>query len=196
LYLVPKVAKDNRIKLTVVRERQTIDLSVPVRRDRNLVLPSLNGGYPRYFIYGPMVFLQATQENTLILGASSTWNQLMMVLKSPLLMRIMDQRAYDGEEIVTLGQGLLPHRTSKGCRVLGYSVVTHVNGAAVRNLAHLVELLRDAKGEFLVIDLAGRSPPLVFRREETLKATDEILSDEGIRKQCSDDLEKIWHARK
>ena len=53
-----------------------------------------------------------------------------------------------------------------------------------------MELLRDAKGEFLTIDLAGASPPLVFRREEILKATEDILSDEGVRKQYSDDLEE------
>jgi hypothetical protein len=67
---------------------------------------------------------------------------------------------------------------------------------AVRNLAHLVELLRDAKDEFLTIDLAGLAAPMVFRRDEALKATDDILSDEGIRKQYSDDLEKVWHPAK
>ena len=43
---------------------------------------------------------------------------------------------------------------------------------------------------FLTVDLAGSSPPVVFRRQEILDATDEILSDEGVRKQYSDDLEK------
>ena len=66
----------------------------------------------------------------------------------------------------------------------------------MRNLAHLVELLRDAKGEFLTIDLAGAGAPLVFRREEVLKATEDILSDEGVRKQYSDDLESVWHGGK
>ena len=51
-------------------------------------------------------------------------------------------------------------------------------------------------GEFLTIDLAGRAPPIVFRREESLKATEDILSDEGIRRQFSDDLETVWHPHK
>ena len=32
-------------------------------------------------------------------------------------------------------------------------------------------------------------------REEVLKATEDILSDEGIRKQYSDDLEGVWHPK-
>jgi hypothetical protein len=60
----------------------------------------------------------------------------------------------------------------------------------------VVELLRDAQGEFLSIDLAGGTAPLVFRRGEMLKATEEILADEGIRKQYSDDLEGVWHRAK
>jgi len=167
-----------------------------VRTDPNLVIPYLLGKYPRYFVYGPMVFMQANQEHVLWLESSPVWSMLLMMSESPLVARDMAQRAFDGEEIVTLGYNLLPHRTSKGYRSVSYSVVTGVNGTAVRNLAHLVELLRDAKGEFLTIDVAGRSSPLVFRREEALKATDDILSDEGIRKQCSDDLEAIWRPHK
>ncbi len=74
--------------------------------------------------------------------------------------------------------------------------MTHVNGTAVRNLDHLVELLRDAKDEFLTFDLAGMDSPLVFRRGEMASATDDILCDESIRKQYSDDLEKVWHPEK
>jgi len=57
-------------------------------------------------------------------------------------------------------------RTSKGYRLPPFSVVTHLNGTAVKNLAHLVEIIRDAKDEFLTVDLAGSSPPVVFRRQE------------------------------
>ncbi len=195
-YFVPKLAKDGRIKLTILRDRKSIEANVPVRTDPNLVVPFLSGNYPRYFVFGPMVFMPATQDHVLSLITSPGWGALLMMAQSPLLARQMDQRAFDGEEIVTAGYSLLPHRTSKGYRPTGYSVVTHVNGTAVRNLAHLVEMLRDAKGEYLTIDLAGRSPPLVFRREEVRKATEEILADEGIRKQCSEDLESIWHSRK
>ena len=57
-------------------------------------------------------------------------------------------------------------------------------------------MIRNAKDEFLTIDVAGTGSPMVFRREEIFKATDEILSDEGVRKQYSDDLESVWHRGK
>jgi len=193
-YLVPKLAKDGHVKLTVFRDRKTADLSAPVRAEAKLLVPFLKGEYPRYFIYGPMVFSQATQD--LVFGLAGSWASRMTMVKNPLLGRAMDQPAFAGEEIVTLGVGLRPHRTSKGYSPPPFSVVTHVNGTAVRNLAHVVELLRDAKGEFLTIDLAGRSGPLVFRREEVLKATEDVLTDDSIRKQYSDDLEPIWHPKK
>jgi hypothetical protein len=37
---------------------------------------------------------------------------------------------------------------------------------------------------------------LVFRREEVLKASEDILSDEGVRKPYSDDLEDVLHPKK
>ena len=48
----------------------------------------------------------------------------------------MDPPAFAGEEIVTLGYRLFPHTTSKGYTPDPFSVVTHVNGTAVRNLVH------------------------------------------------------------
>ena len=108
----------------------------------------------------------------------------------------MGHPAFEGEEIVTLGAGLLPHKTAKGYTLAPFSVVSRLNGKPVRNLAHLVELVRDCKDEFLTIDLAGDGSPLVFRRREILQATEDILADEGVRKQCSDDLERVWHPAK
>ncbi len=57
-------------------------------------------------------------------------------------------------------------------------------------------LLRDAKEEFLVVELVGPTEPLVFRRAEVLQVTEDILADEGIRKQYSDDLENVWRKAK
>jgi S1-C subfamily serine protease len=189
-YLIPKLAKDGRVRLSIVRDRKTSEIEVPVRSDGNLVMPPLMGKYPRYFVYGPMVFMAASQDLAARLAGSSAG--ALTVSQSPLLPRFLDHPAFEGEEIVTLGAALLPHKTSKGYTPPPFSVVTKVDGRAVRNLVHLVELLRDAKGEFLTIDLAGPTCPLVFRREEALRATEEILSDEGIRKQYSDDLEGVW----
>jgi hypothetical protein len=195
-YLVPKLAKQDRVKLTIFRDGKLSDVEVPLRPDQDLVMPFLLGKYPRYFLCGPMIFMPASQDLTVRLVADGRWASMLMMTRSPLLAREMDHPAFDGEEIVTMGYGLLPHKTSKGYKLPPFSVVSHINGTAVRNLTHVVELIRDAKGEFLTIDLAGSCPPVVFRREEILKATEDILSDEGVRRQYSDDLESVWHPAK
>jgi hypothetical protein len=143
-----------------------------------------------------MVFMPASQELMARLTASTWAASMLMVNQSPLVARAMDHPAFQGEEIVTLGYGLLPHKTAKGYSLSPFSVLSRLNGTPVRNLAHLVELVRDAKGEFLTIDLAGEGSPLVFRRQEILQATEDILADEGVRKQYSDDLERVWHPKK
>jgi S1-C subfamily serine protease len=198
LYFVPKLAKEGRVKLTIVRDRKSLDVQVPVRCDGNYVMPYLMNRYPRYFVYGPMVFMPAYQDLAVRLAYyGKSWVWMLVTTQSPLLSRETDHPAFNGEEIVTIGYRFLPHKTAQGYHIGSYSVVSRVNGTAVRNLAHLVELLRDAKGEFLTIDLAGAAnPSLVFRRDEVVKATEDILSDEGIRKQYSDDLEPVWHPKK
>jgi S1-C subfamily serine protease len=192
-YLIAKLAKNGTIKTTILRDGKTLDVDVPVRPDANLVMPYLMDKYPRYFVFGPMVFSAASQE--LALGVSS-WGASLAKARNPLVARVVDHPAFEGEEIVTLGMGLLPHKTSKGYELPPFSIVSRINGVAVRNLAHVVEIIRDAKEEFLTVEIAGENVLLVFRRAEILAATDDILSDEGIRKQYSDDLEAVWHAKK
>ena len=57
-----------------------------------------------------------------------------------------------------------------------------VNGIPVKNLNHLVEILRDSKDEFITIECDSRfSETMVFPRAQMLAATDEILTDNGVR---------------
>ncbi len=61
-YLVQKTVRDGRVPLTVVRGGRTLEVRVPAPTSRPLLIPDLNGGYPRYFIYGPVVFSAATAQ--------------------------------------------------------------------------------------------------------------------------------------
>ncbi len=188
-YLVPKLARDGRVRLSVWRDRKPIDVDLPVRDHKDYVMPPLLDKYPRYFIFGPMVFTQVTQD---LAGPISSYALYTSFYRSPLAPRLFKPPAFAGEEIVALTT-LLRHKTSKGYSPPAVSVVAKVDGTKVRNLAHLVELLRDAKGEFVTVECVGPVEPLVFRRAEDVAATEEILSDESIRKQYSDDLEAVWH---
>ena len=71
-----------------------------------------------------------------------------------------------------------------------------INGVPVRNLKHLVELIRDSRDRYLVFEWFDRDvESLVFNREELLKSTDEVLADNDIRNAMSDDLLPTWQGR-
>jgi hypothetical protein len=75
-------------------------------------------------------------------------------------------------------------------------VVKTINGTPVRNLSHLVQLLRDSRDEFIVIAFDSRGgETVVFRRAEMIAATEEILTDNDLRSQGSADALAVWNAK-
>ena len=70
-----------------------------------------------------------------------------------------------------------------------------MNGIPIKNLRHLVEVLRDARDEYVTFDFAIRgSESMVYARKDMPAATDEILSDNGIRSQGSPATLAVWNA--
>lgn len=192
-YFVPKRVANGVVPLKIIRDGQPVDIELPVYSGADLVMPYLEGRYPRYFICGPLTFTQATQDITgRIVGSSLKNMKAFQYTHSPLIIRQYDRPAFEGEELVVLGAPMFPHRIGKGYDSGVFEVVSHINETPVRNLTHLVELVRDATCEYLVVRIAGRRETLVFEREELLASTEEILSDEGIRRQCSEDLQAVW----
>ena len=61
-YLVQKSTKDGKVPLSVVREGKTVPIDVPAKNKYPLLISSLKGKYPSYFIYGPLVFSPVTNE--------------------------------------------------------------------------------------------------------------------------------------
>jgi S1-C subfamily serine protease len=55
-YLIQKVASRGKVSLTIVRGGKSTVVQLPVSPNRPMLIPSLNGEYPPYFIYGPLVF--------------------------------------------------------------------------------------------------------------------------------------------
>jgi S1-C subfamily serine protease len=198
-YLVQSRAKDGKLGLSVVRNGKEIQVQIPVHADRPSVIPGLNGEYPSYFIYGPLSFSTATRE---LLGGlsgemSMEWAQWLSARGSPLLTRIYDKPAFDGERLVVVSSPLFPHKLSMGYSNPALQVVKTINGQKVKNLGHLVEIFRDSKEDFIRVefDSQGGDETMVFRRSEMLAATDEILTDNGIRNQGSPDTLAVWNAK-
>lgn len=191
-YLVPKLAHEGKVKFTIQRDGQTLEIDAPVTAEDSLAIPFLHGEYPRYFIYGPLVFSPVSQEFMALV--TRTLGAVLIERGSPLARRLTDRQAFEGEEIVIVPSPMFPHRLAKGYSAPTFSVLSHLNGIPVRNLKHLVELLKYNTAEYLEFRFPG-AETLVFRREEMHAATEEILTDSSIRKQCSDDLEAIWNAK-
>ena len=60
-----------------------------------------------------------------------------------------------------------------------------------------METLRDTEEKFVTISFDDRaSETMVFNRREVMAATEEILSDNGVRQQTSDDLAEVWAKKK
>ncbi len=192
-YLIQKYARDGRVPLTVVRRGQAQTIQLPVGPRRPMLIPDLEGAYPSYFVYGPLVFSSATQLflaglNNIAIGLAGAG--------SPLSTRRSDRPAFDGEALVVVASPFFPHKLSKGYSQTQSSVVHKVNGTVIRNLPHLVETLRDLKDEFVVFEFAGRRfETPVFPRKEMEAATEDILNDNGVRAQGSPDVLKVWNQR-
>ena len=199
-YLVQHLARDGKVPLTLVRAGKEMTVQLPVSPDRPKLIPFLRGAYPSYFVFGPIVFSNASEEILAGLTAGTTGGQMNTILSmtgNPLVTRRGDKPAFPGEELVIVPSPFFPHKLSKGYVSPAAKIVESINGTAVKNLAHLVELLREAKGEFVVIAFVGRgSETLVLPRAEAQQATEEILSDNGVRAQGSADTLAVWNATK
>lgn len=192
-YLVPKLAKDGKIPLTVLRAGETLETEVPVQLHRDWLIKPLRGTYPSYFIYGPMVFTPASQD---LLAALKPAMAALAARENGALKRRFDRPAFEGEEIVVLGGRLFSHRISEGYDPQFFASVSKINGVEIKNLKHVVETIRDLEDDYIEINLGGGYETLVFRRDELIDSSEEILEDEGIRSQFSDDLREVWEQTK
>ena len=91
---------------------------------------------------------------------------------------------------------LLRTRMTKGYADPFGQVVSDVNGTKIKNLAHLVELIRTSKDEYLTFRFAeDYTETLVFRREAMLQATEPLMSENGIPRRGSDDVLAVWNRK-
>lgn len=199
-YMVQKIAKDGKVPLTVVRASKEVPVELPVMSERPMVIPSLEGEYPSYFVYGPVVFSTASSEfvGGLTRGGrgGSGWMNILATTGSPLVTRMGDKPAFKGEALVVVSSPFFPHRLVKGYSNPAIQVVKDVNGIKIKNLEHMVQVLRDSKDDFIRINFDMRGgETIVFPRAETLAATEDILTDNGVRSQGSPDMLAIWNAK-
>ncbi|HEY4414270.1 MAG TPA: trypsin-like peptidase domain-containing protein [Verrucomicrobiae bacterium] len=198
-YEIQHLTTNGTVPLTIFRAGQAQTVQLPVSAKFPRLIPGLKGAYPSYFIFGPLVFSTATEDyvggylNSKYAGTLLTRFNL---AGNPLASRMGDAPAFPDESLVVVSSPFFPHKLAQGYDNPRSNVVKSINGIAVKNLAHLVEILRDTKDEFIVIEYDTRfAETMVFPRAQLLAATDDILTDNGVRSQGSPDTLAIWNAQ-
>ena len=195
-YRVQQLAKDGLLPLTVVRQGAPLKISLPVLAEHPMLIASLQGQYPSYFIFGPMVFSRATTEFMAAPNGNPTMLGGMAFAGNPLVTRRGDAPDAEREELVVVAAPFFPHKLMNGYSTRFFSVIDSVNGVPVRSLAHLVALLRDQADDLLTFRFQQRDAELVVvPRKEMLAATESVLTDNGIRSEASADMLKIWNEK-
>lgn len=195
-FLVQGVARGGTVHLTVIRDSKEIRIDLPVKPARPNLIPSLDGDYPSYFVYGPLVFSNASTEYVGGFMRNQGLGNMLGVMTSSLVTRMLDEPAFPGERLVVVASPFFPHRLAQGYSNPMGLVLRKVNGTPVKSLTHLVEVLRDLRAGFVTFEFEGVfTETLVFSHAEVLAATEAILNDNGVRSQGSPDTLAVWNLK-
>jgi S1-C subfamily serine protease len=195
-YRVQQLAVDGKVPLTIVRGGKSFVTKVNVGARQTLLVPELDGSYPSFFIYGPIVFSRASAEFATFSTANPNIMTGLSFLAHPLVTRRGDPADAAREELVVISSPFFPHKLVTGYSNRFGAVVYSVNKTPVRSLRHLVTLLRDMKDELIVIHFDQRAgETMVLPRKEMVAATEDVLTDNGIRTQGSQDMLDVWNRK-
>jgi S1-C subfamily serine protease len=192
-YKVQHLASNGKVPLTLVRAGKTLQVQLPVSAEHRTLVADLKGSYPSYFVYGPVVFSAATWQFVSNIENNAGLLRVLGAVKSPLITRALDPPDADTEELVIVSSPFFPHKLANGYSNPTGSVVYSINGTHVHSLKHLVALLRDLRDPFVTIEFDQKgNEALVFARTAMLAATDDILTDNGVRAQGSPNMMEVW----
>ena len=195
-YMIQRTAVNGKVPMSLVRAGKPMQIQLPVSPDHPTLVTDLRGDYPPYFIYGPLVFSTATWQLVSSFENNRGLLRILGAVKSPLITRALDPPDADTEELVVISSPFFPHKLANGYSNPAGSVVSAVNGTHIKSLKHLVALLRDLKDLYVTIEFDQKgNEALVFSRTAMLPATDDILTDNGVRAQGSPDMLAVWQQK-
>src|SRR5258708_16994626 len=142
-YVIQRSANDGRVPITIVRAGKPMQIQLPVSAQHPTLVTDLAGGYPSYFIYGPMVFSTATWQLVSSFENNAGLLRLLGALKSPLITRAWDPPDADTEDLVVVSSPFFPHKLANGYSNPAGSVGNSVHGTHLPTLTPLLPLLPD-----------------------------------------------------
>jgi hypothetical protein len=101
-YKVQQLAKQGKVPVTLVRDGKTMEVQVPVGGAQKMLMPELDGSYPSFFIYGPIVFSRASAEFASFTTTNPQIMTVMSYLASPLVTKRGDFADAAREELVVV----------------------------------------------------------------------------------------------
>jgi S1-C subfamily serine protease len=144
LYYVDQKQIGESVKLSVLRDGKVLNLVVPLTNiaDDDLLVKTVEHDVmPRYFIYDGYVFTPLTRN--LLITSRSTLLQLREASSK--------WAKKDRDEVVVLLK-VLADKSNRGDHSFSLWMVDRVNGKPFKNFKEFTQLLRDYKGEFLVLE--------------------------------------------
>lgn len=191
-YLVSRKPPGGTVKLRVIREGNRLDVEVPTRTKRPSVIQRMAGTRPTYFVYGGMVFSPVTQD--MVQAAGDRFLAFLAFRNRMIPQAFGKLREAPDQELVATCTQILPHRLTKGYEVTPLSVVTHVNEVPVKNLRHLIGLIKESRGrDFVIFRFENdQEEKIVLPPGDVEKYARDILRNNNIPSACSEDLKDIW----
>ena len=165
-----------------------------------MLIPEIDGGYPSYFVYGTLSFTEANNAvpGRVCRARAAGIIGALIYRGSPLVARSGDTEAFPGERLVVVSSPFFPHKLSKGydspfAQVVEYGQRREDQEPRPpgRDAARLQGRVRDHR-----VLTGGVGKRWCFRARRWSAATDDILTDNGVRSQGSADTLAIWNAKK
>jgi S1-C subfamily serine protease len=189
-------AKDGAaVPVEVIRDGKPMKLDLPAVGARDGVIRARpNGNYP-YLVCGPLVFGPMHQD---LLGDLGPGGMRMIYLGgSPALPYLMDSRPAKDKELVAVLCPMMSSPIARGYDAMPGQTVKSVNGKTFADFGGFVDLMRDAQGDWLVLEFNEQGAErLVFKRQEFMDSTEAVMDANGIRQQASKDIRDRWNGTK
>jgi S1-C subfamily serine protease len=168
-YLAQKRQIGDALPLTILRDGQTMDISLTLTTNTHdhlrVPLPA-HETEPQWFVYGGLVFTELSMNLLQTYNRNSRPQDLVNLAR-------INERDKDSDAVVVLLR-VLPAEVNKGYHGMANWVLDSVDGERVRSVAHLIELVEAADGDFVTF-MDARGHRMVLDRAGAAAATAGIL---------------------